>query len=121
MRHSSVLLVMIAGSLGKINALPTMIRLGYPNCVSCHVSPQGGGLLNGYGRAIDQAQSLRAGEYKPKENGLARILSWDGRINQDLRYVASSQTNSNGSILRSRLFYRNITQLSPMIRFSASI
>jgi hypothetical protein len=42
-----------------------MVRLGYPTCASCHVSPQGGGPLNVYGRGIDEAQSLRAGEYRP--------------------------------------------------------
>ena len=34
-------------------ALPSMIRLGYPGCASCHYAPQGGGPLNPYGRAID--------------------------------------------------------------------
>jgi hypothetical protein len=41
------------------SATPNMIRLGYPTCASCHLSPQGGGLLNKYGRGIDAAQSLR--------------------------------------------------------------
>jgi hypothetical protein len=38
-------------------ASPTMIRLGYSDCATCHVSPQGGGLLTSYGRGIDVAQS----------------------------------------------------------------
>lgn len=33
-------------------AFPEMIRLGYVNCTSCHVSPSGGGLLTDYGRSI---------------------------------------------------------------------
>ena len=41
------------------SATPNMIRLGYPTCASCHLSPQGGGLLNNYGRGIDAAQTLR--------------------------------------------------------------
>lgn len=33
-------------------AFPEMIRWGYVNCTSCHVSPTGGGLLTDYGRSI---------------------------------------------------------------------
>jgi hypothetical protein len=31
-------------------AFPEMIRAGYVNCIACHVSPNGGGVLNTYGR-----------------------------------------------------------------------
>jgi hypothetical protein len=36
-------------------AFPEMIRAGYVNCVACHVSPNGGGVLNAYGRESTQA------------------------------------------------------------------
>ena len=39
-----------------------MIRLGYTDCATCHVSPQGGGLLTSYGKGVDAAQSLRVYE-----------------------------------------------------------
>jgi hypothetical protein len=99
----------------KAAALPTMIRLGYIDCASCHYAPQGGGPLNPYGRAIDEAQSLRAGEYKPRESKLIRVLSWNGRIAQDLRAVFPAQRawaahQSTGSF-RTRLFYRNAAEL----------
>ncbi len=69
-RASTLLALALAWAAGRpASALPTMIRLGYPNCATCHITPQGGGLLNAYGRGIDEAQSLRAGEYKPSENG----------------------------------------------------
>ena len=39
------------------SAAPRMISYKYPNCMSCHISIQGQGLLNPYGEAIDVAQS----------------------------------------------------------------
>ena len=61
------------------SALPTMIRLGYTDCASCHVAPQGGGPLNAYGRGIDVAQSLLGGEYQPKKDGRSRAWISSGR------------------------------------------
>ena len=71
-------------------ALPTMIRLGYSECSACHISPQGGGPLNAYGRGVDRAQSLRGGEYVPAAtDSLWRALSFGGRTSQDLRTVTA--------------------------------
>ena len=107
-------------------ALPNMVRLGYPNCVSCHVTPQGGGLLNTYGKGIDAAQSWRAEEYKPSSLRLAEFLRAGGRVEQDLRIVTSEQVNAvpNGPLTglnRSRFFYRNVTNLGKGFRASAII
>jgi hypothetical protein len=97
-------------------ALPTMIRLGYTGCATCHYAPRGGGPLNPYGKSIDEAQSLRAGEYRPRDGKTIRALSWNGRIAQDLRLVVPMQRTwsahepAEGSV-RARLQYRNVTQL----------
>ena len=99
-----------------VSALPTMIRLGYSDCVACHYAPQGGGPLNEYGKSIDEAQSLRAGEYRPRDTRLVRTLSWDGRIAQDLRVVLPGRwawvahEPVDASFLP-RLQYRNYTRL----------
>src|SRR5436190_12052961 len=95
------LVVLGAYFVAPANALPTMIRLGYVNCAACHVAPQGGGLLNAYGRSIDEAQSLRAGEYEPTTNAVIRTLSWGGRITEDLRFVGQEQvsTSTNAPLL----------------------
>jgi hypothetical protein len=61
-------------------ALPTMIRIAYTGCASCHYSPQGGGLLTTYGKGIDQAQSLRGGEYQV-------AVDEHRRLTHDLRMV----------------------------------
>jgi hypothetical protein len=57
-----ILLTVLAGPLipliaTRAHAQPRMISYGYPNCLACHVSVQGRGLLNSYGRGIDIAQS----------------------------------------------------------------
>jgi hypothetical protein len=97
-------------------ALPTMIRLGYTDCASCHFAPQGGGPLKPYGRTIDEAQSLRGGEYRPRDKGIVRALSWDRRIAQDFRLVlpvrwAWAAHQSADATFPARLQYRNFTAL----------
>lgn len=107
-------------------ALPTMIRLGYPNCLSCHISPQGGGLLNLYGHGVDQAQSLVGGEYQPSQATWIKNLNWGGRIVQDIRVVmqqqdASTTGKAGTQLFRSRFLYRNATELGKGFRISATL
>ncbi len=107
-------------------ALPTMIRLGYPNCAACHISPQGGGLLNLYGRSIDQAQSLIGGEYSPSQAAWSQWINWGGRITQDFRTIIQQQdvstTGKAGTqLFRSRFLYRNATELGKGWRITATI
>jgi hypothetical protein len=40
----------LVGISSRSHAYPEMVRHGYVNCTSCHISPNGGGILNGYGR-----------------------------------------------------------------------
>jgi hypothetical protein len=39
----------------QAHSFPENIRHGYPSCVSCHVSPVGGGVLTPYGRGSSEA------------------------------------------------------------------
>ena len=91
--RSLVALTVILASRQPALALPTMIRLGYSECSACHISPQGGGPLNAYGRGIDRAQSLRGGEYAPSTDSLWRALTFGGRTTQDLRTVMQDQAS----------------------------
>jgi hypothetical protein len=117
--------VVALAAAAPARALPTMVRLGYPNCASCHIAPQGGGPLNAYGRGIDEAQSLRAGEYKPADNGTRALYLW-GRVTQDVRTVIQEQgTWATGqpvaNLFRPRLMYRNVTELGKGFRVSALV
>ena len=117
---------LVLASCGPALALPTMVRLGYPNCAACHISPQGGGPLNAYGRAIDEAQSLRAEEYRPSDTPLGRTLSLKGRVLQDLRAVFLEQQSWSGQgtgspLFRPRLIYRNVTALGKGFRVSGIV
>ena len=94
-----------------------MIRLGYTDCASCHISPQGGGPLNEYGRGIDVAQSLRSGEYEPAP---------DTHLTQDARVHLQEQdawppTSARTSAFRPRLMYRNVTKISDAFRFYGTV
>lgn len=119
-----VALAILAGS--PVLASPTMIRLGYNECASCHMSPQGAGPLTTYGRGIDQAQSLRGGEYQPSDESMFRALSWRGRVSHDVRALIQGQArwvdggHAPGSF-RPRLSYRNVSQLNPRIRVSGML
>jgi hypothetical protein len=75
---------------------------------------------------IDEAQSLRGGEYVPSTNGLASALSRGGRITQDLRVIGQEtlSTTTGGpllGVLRSRFMYRNATELGNGFRLSAIV
>lgn len=52
MRRLSFLLFLLAMNSKAAFAFPDMIRHGYANCNTCHVSPSGGGILTDYGREI---------------------------------------------------------------------
>ncbi|HJT81818.1 MAG TPA: hypothetical protein VJ719_11525 [Chthoniobacterales bacterium] len=69
----------------RSTAAPRMIAYGYPNCISCHVSVQGRGLLNSYGRGIDIAQSYSKKDLTALLLGRAgnqndAAGNWDGRF-----------------------------------------
>jgi hypothetical protein len=88
MRNNALKVIMLAAIATVITAstavaAPTMIRLGYSDCRTCHFSPQGGGLLTAYGKGIDEAQSLRGGEVQGGDTDTRRLLF-------DVRFVAAS-------------------------------
>jgi hypothetical protein len=123
-RALALVAVALASARGSL-ALPTMVRLGYNDCASCHVSPQGGGLLNPYGRGIDKAQSLVGGDYQLPSQELPAPGSTRG-ITHDLRTVLQWQDAfppgaAATSVFRPRIMYRNVTGLGHGLRVTAAV
>jgi hypothetical protein len=124
--RGAAMVSLLAASPQPAHALPTMIRLGYSECAACHLSPQGGGPLNAYGRSIDRAQSLRGGDYVPATDEFTTALTFGGRTTQDLRTVFQDQAirAADGSIQTRfwpRLMYRNVTDVGKGFRVSATV
>jgi hypothetical protein len=116
---------LLLASAGASWALPTMARLGYVNCVTCHYSPQGGGPLNEYGRGIDAAQSLLGGEYQARDD-VGSPTGGGARVTHDLRSVLQGQMSWVGEedasdLFRPRLMYRNVTRLGDALRLAAVV
>lgn len=93
---------LVAGALVLLatthaQATPRMISYGYPNCISCHVSVQGRGLLNSYGRGIDIAQSYSKKDFTAMLFGRTGNKedpsgNWDGRFGNVLAdFLVSSR------------------------------
>ena len=95
----------------KALAFPEMIRSGYTNCTTCHVSPNGGGILTDYGRNLSsevlstwgsarEAQPLH-GLFGAKDEDKQSVDHWLG-VGGDVRAV---QTRLDNVYVRSGHFY----------------
>lgn len=81
-----------------LEAAPRLISDGTPTCVTCHVAPQGRGLLNGYGRGIDIGQSFSdrdfTGELLGNLNPKYAEDGWKGNFGHVLAdFVVSGRIN----------------------------
>jgi hypothetical protein len=111
-------LVCLVAHAAPALASPTMIRLGYSDCATCHVSPQGGGLLTSYGRGIDVAQSLRVREIPPSDADTRRFL-YDVRlvgVGQQATFASHASTASSTF----NVFARSSTRLSEHQRLTTT-
>ena len=67
--------------IGKALAYETMTRFRYANCMTCHYSSTGGGLLNSYGKVIAKEIST----FKSKK--LPRKRTWDHGLQTRISHV----------------------------------
>ncbi len=102
----------------KAHAFPEMVRHNYPNCIACHESPSGGGLLTNYGRTISHSVlSTWGGEkearpfYGAFDNKYTK--SWLN-VGGDLRAL---QLHTNSKTLMMGRFIRMQTGLEAAINY----
>jgi len=116
MKFQSLLLLLIFFLVLPANSAQRMIDYRYANCVACHVNPQGRGILTDYGNSVDEAQSLRSGEYKPQSGGLTKVLNLDGKMLHDIRAYVKQVTNEQDSKktteFQTKVAYRNTTSVA---------
>ncbi len=96
-------------------AFPEMIRHNYVNCTSCHVSPNGGGVLNPYGRQSSVAALSTWGtenEAKPLYNLFAQPDWIDTGA-----FIRGVQTAQNNSQVSSGYYWWMQGQLEAAARF----
>lgn len=110
-------LICVVAHATPVLASPTMIRLGYSDCVTCHISPQGGGLLTSYGRGIDVAQSLRAREIAPSDADRRRFL-FDVRLVAVGQQAAALESHTSTASSTFQLLVRSSTRLSDRQRLT---
>lgn len=75
-----------------------MSRHGYNSCVTCHHSPNGGGLINDYGKVISSAFSQRGKEYK--EGSFKKTI----RLNKQMDYALHMRMANFRNDNRTRTF-----------------
>ncbi len=83
-----VAILFLLSGAGRLNAAPRMVSFKYNNCVACHVSPQGRGLLKPYGRGIDIDQSYSDRDFTAE--ALGRLV--------DPKYAEDSWRGYFGSV-----------------------
>lgn len=112
----------------KAWAFPEMVIHGYGNCISCHSSPTGGGLLTPYGRALSK-ELLSTKSKGPAESGSEQFLkNWftppkNILIGGDIRFMQMFLDNQHETSGRNVLMQADIESqiaISPKIRILAS-
>src|SRR5215831_8683741 len=74
MRKQFLLLLLSLAVVKPLSAHPYFIRLGYTTCTTCHVAPQGGGILTAYGASVERALSLLRDSEQTEETESPRFL-----------------------------------------------
>lgn len=105
-------------SMTKSYAYPEMVRHNYVNCIACHESPSGGGLLNSYGRTISAEVLSTWGDTKEARPFYGafdhKFLKDWFTVGGDLRGV---QLHTENSVMRKGMFIRMQTGIETSLKY----
>lgn len=97
-RTKAIILLLIG--IGNVpflaHAFPEMVRHGYGNCMSCHTSPTGGGILTDYGRQLISEVLSTWGREGEEQFAFGTTPSWLA-LGGDLRTLNFRQETSAGN------------------------
>lgn len=125
LRRWLVVAIMALGTLVRLpaGAFPDLIRHGYVNCSSCHLSPTGGGMMNDYGRALSRELLSASGGEREAEflHGLLpenSLNSWL-RLGGDVRILQLHREDPDRKVGRTIPMQANLDVAVVGERFSA--
>lgn len=112
----------------EIWAYPELIRHGYVSCAACHVTSQGGGLLNSYGKEL--SKELLSRNDSPfrdanQEKRLLEIKSPDwlqmGGQTRFLQTFSESSVASKGRFMVMQVEFESLARWSEEVSFYSSV
>jgi hypothetical protein len=91
--------VLLLVACARALAFPELVRRGYANCVTCHYSPTGGGLLTAYGRSLSAEVLSSAGSADEGKflYGAVNPPDWVG-LGGDFRFLQTFLDADGGQI-----------------------
>jgi len=100
MMKSSLFLILSFFSLATFGFVENVTH-GYPNCLACHVSPTGGGILTDYGRALSSElmSTIKTKNFSQPLGGLLKnseSLKWGGGIRTIQTRFENNQLKTGG-------------------------
>jgi hypothetical protein len=107
----TIILSLLLGVSSGAWAYPEMVRHGYTNCIACHISPSGGGILTPYGKSLaselltyNWSKTVKSNEEKKSADPAADAVISTWLTGGDARVLLFHRNNE----------YENSYQMIPM-------
>ncbi len=124
MNLSAIRFVVLAWGLfltGNALSFPEMTRHGYANCMTCHVSPDGGGVMTAYGRSLSrEVLSTWGAEGEEKPLYFINPPEWL-LLGGDVRWIQTFYKNSTTERAKSIFMQADVEAAAQIEQWSAVV